>query len=180
MPFNILTVFATILSYRLLFCLSAIFRTIYYERLYNQYLAGKIDDFAVYTAPIKKLMKQAGVSDTLIPHVEYVGFNQIRRSNVSLLDNLHVKQENIVGYTHQMLSKAKGTFRMNLLECISPLYWLQLIFFLPVKLCGYLGYSENGAIPKLLQLIYWITTPLLLAFRSQLYQFIIQLFQQAQ
>lgn len=68
---------------------------------------------------------------------------------------------------------------MNMMECISPLYWVQLVVFLPVKLCGYLGISETKAIPKLLQAVYWLLAPLLLIFRSQLYEFIVQLLQQA-
>lgn len=92
---------------------------------------------------------------------------------------LHFRREDVMALALGMFSKAKGTFRMNMMECISPLYWVQLVVFLPVKLCGYLGISETKAIPKLLQAVYWLSAPLLLIFRSQLYEFIVQLLQQA-
>lgn len=66
---------------------------------------------------------------------------------------------------------------MSLLECFSPLYWIQLLFFLPSKLCEFLGISGDRIAIKILQIIYWILTPLILCFRSQLYDLIIQLLQ---
>ena len=68
---------------------------------------------------------------------------------------------------------------MNILECLSPLYWVQLVAFLPSKLCEYFGVSEKKFAPKIFQLLYWVLTPLLLCFRTQLYDFIVQLLQKA-
>lgn len=173
-------VLAVILGYRFLFCLSGLLRTMYYERLYMDYLAGKHGEFASCTAPVKKLFKQAGVTDATVAHVEYVGFDKIRTGNARVTENLAVKREDVATHVLGMFAKAKGTFRMNLLECVSPLYWVQLILFLPVKLCGYLGVDETRAIPKLLQVLYWVSAPLLLIFRTQLYEAVLQLLQQAQ
>ena len=73
--------------------------------------------------------------------------------------------------------RAKGYFRMCLLECISPLYWVQLVVFLPGKMLGYAGISSDKMISKFLQIAYWLLTPLFLCFRTQIYDFIIQLLQ---
>lgn len=61
-----LIVFAAILSYRVAFCLSGYLRTIYYEKKYNAYLTGKWEIFTLYSAPVRKLFKQAKVSTPLI------------------------------------------------------------------------------------------------------------------
>lgn len=74
-------------------------------------------------------------------------------------------------------NQAKGYFRMSLLECFSPLYWVQLAFFLPSKLCEILGISGDKLVIKIMQVAYWCLTPLILCFRTQLYEFIIQLLQ---
>lgn len=68
---------------------------------------------------------------------------------------------------------------MSMLECLSPLYWIQLLFFLPSKLCEFLGISGDKIAIKVLQIVYWVLTPLVLCFRSQLYSFVTQLLQNA-
>ena len=168
-----------ILGYRFLFCLSGFLRTLYYEKQYKDYIFGKRNDFAACTAPVKKLFKQAGLMDTTFTESVLAGYGQISTGRASVVENLNFRREDVMALALGMFSKAKGTFRMNMMECISPLYWVQLVVFLPVKLCGYLGISETKAIPKLLQAVYWLSAPLLLVFRSQLYEFIVQLLQQA-
>lgn len=177
-PFLIIFFFA--FSYRFLYYLSCFLKICHYKKLYQQYLNGKYNSFSIYTAPIKKLFKQAEVKDAAIPVIEPVGFGYIQTSTTSVIENITVKRTDIISSFTRMLLQAQGTFRMHLLECFSPLYWIQLIFFFPLKACSYLGISEEKAISKLFQIIYWITAPLLLVFRSQLYQFIVQLLQQAQ
>lgn len=172
--------FVGILVYRFLFCLSGFMRAVYYEQKYEQYIAGKLSEFASYTAPVKKLLKQAAVSDTTVADTEFIGYGQIRSFNASVMENLTAKRVDIIANVLAMLAKAKGTFRMKLLECFSPLYWVQLAVFLPAKLCTYLGISDTALISKILQVAYWLAMPLFLFFRAQLYDFIVQMVQQAQ
>ena len=42
--------FIVVLAYRILFCLSGYIRATYYERKYKEYIAGKGEEFASYTA----------------------------------------------------------------------------------------------------------------------------------
>lgn len=169
-----------VIGYRILFCLSGYIRADYYERKYKKYITGKETDFASCTAPIKKLLKQAKIPDSTVTVVEPIGYGNYQSVQVSVLENLSVKRSDVMADALNMLAKVKGTFLMNLRECFSPLYWVQLVLFLPVKLCDYLGVSENHLIPKLLQVVYWVLVPLLLVLRNQLYNLIIQLIQQAE
>lgn len=66
---------------------------------------------------------------------------------------------------------------MGVLECLSPLYWVQLIIFLPVKLCELSGISGDKLAVKIIQIIYWGLTPLFLCFRTEMYDFVIHLLQ---
>lgn len=172
-----LIVFAAILSYRVAFCLSGYLRTIYYEKKYNAYLTGKGEIFTLYSAPVRKLFKQAKVSTPLIALCEPVGFGKIRTANVSVFDNMANKRQDTVGHMMNSFAQARGYFRMGLLECFSPLYWIQMIFFLPSKLCEFLGVSIDKLAIKVMQVAYWVLTPLILCFRTQLYEFIVQLLQ---
>ena len=71
--------------------------------------------------------------------------------------------EDVVGLMLHFFAEAKGFFKTGLLECISPLYWIQTILFLPSRLCEYMGISDSQVFVKILQLAYWILTPILIA-----------------
>ena len=70
------------------------------------------------------------------------------------------------------LSAAKGIFKSRIFEAFSPLYWINCILFLPRNILTYLGLDADGIMSKILQLLYWITTPLIVAFRDSIYEYI--------
>lgn len=171
-------VFFAVLGYRAVFCASGYARAIYYEKKYREYLTDKGEVFTLYTAPVKKLFKQAHISAPIIPFSEPIGYRQVMTASASVFDNMANKRQDTVCHMMNSFIQAKGYFRMSLLECFSPLHWVQLLFFLPSKLCEYLGISSDKVAIKVFQLVYWVLTPLILCFRTQLYNFVIQLLQQ--
>lgn len=176
MKYCLIAVF-TVLVYRIVFCVSGYIRTVYYEKKYKAYLAGDGEVFTLYAASVQKLFKQAEIPAPLLPLCEPVGYGKIRTANVSVFENMANKRQDTVYHMANSFIRAKGYFRMCLLECISPLYWVQLVVFLPGKMLGYVGISSDKMISKFLQIAYWLLTPLFLCFRTQIYDFIIQLLQ---
>lgn len=168
-----------VICYRAVYCISGILRTIYYEKKYDKYLSGKGRDFSFYSTAVKKLFHQASVSDIAVSFTERAGYGYFRSCETSLFLNLSNTREDIVSGVKKCFSEAKGTFCTRLLECFSPLYWIQIVVFLPRKICEFFEIPDKCMSAKVLQLIYWIAAPLLLAFRNELYQFIIHLIQQA-
>lgn len=174
-----LIAFCTILAYRTVFCISGYARAVYYEKKYNAYLTGKGGVFTLYAAPARKLFKQAKISTPIVPYCEPVGYGKVMTTRVYVFDNMANKRQDVVCHMMNSFTQAKGYFRMSMLECLSPLYWIQLLFFLPSKLCEFLGISGDKIAIKVLQIVYWVLTPLVLCFRSQLYGFVTQLLQNA-
>lgn len=105
--------FIAVLAYRILFCLSGYIRAAYYERKYKKYISGKGEEFAIYTAPIRKLLKQAGIPDSTVTAVDSLGHGQFQAVQVSVVENLTVKRGDVIADALNMLSKIKGTFLMN-------------------------------------------------------------------
>ncbi len=175
----LLLFFLAALTYRIIFCASGFVRINYYQKKYESYLAGKGELFSFYEAPTMKLFKQAKISEPMVPFCKPIGYGKIFTSTVSVFDNMTNKRQDIVCNMTNCFLEAKGYFRMSLLECFSPLYWIQLLCFLPSKLCEYLGISGDKLLPKVIQLLYWVLAPALLIFRTQLYGFITQLLQNA-
>lgn len=116
---NLIFVIAVVIVYRFVFSLSGLIRTIHYQKIYESYLKGACNDFAVHTAPVKKLFQQAKVSDIVLPYTDFVGGGHFRVTNVSVFENMANTREDTVSAMQNCFSKAKGTFRMNILECLS-------------------------------------------------------------
>lgn len=62
-----------------------------------------------------------------------------------------------------------GVYRMRLIESFSPRYWIETVIFLPSRIIQYLGGKSDSLFAKLLQILYWIFTPLLIAVRDKIY-----------
>lgn len=171
-----LILFGIVLLYRFTFCLSGLLRTVFYEQKYKKYIKREINNFALYTTPANKLFKQAHVKDMAITRVESVG-GYLRAGDVSVFDNISVRRDEVIEAVLRSFSEAKGTFRMGLLECFSPLFWIHTVVFLPIKLCEFMGLSEKKVLSKILQVAYWFLTPIFIIFRDELYQLIVRLLQ---
>lgn len=169
--------FLAILEYRFAFCVSGLLRTNYYEKKYFRYLKGQESTFLLYVAPTQKLFRQAHVTDSKVPHCAPIGYGKVMTMTVSVFDNLANKRQDVAALVMTGFQEAKGYFRMGVLECLSPLYWVQLIIFLPVKLCELSGISGDKLAVKIIQIIYWGLTPLFLCFRTEMYDFVIHLLQ---
>ena len=75
---------------------------------------------------------------------------------------------------------AKGECKARILESFNPLYWIETILNLPRIILGYFGLNQNSVSAKILQCIYWLLVPLLLAFRGQIYEYVIALLNKTQ
>lgn len=167
--------FLCIFLYKLLNSLIGLLKTRYYARLYERYLLKSDIDFREHTQSVEKLFKGAGLPDSTIPVCQPVGWGQIMTGETSLFYNLANQRSDIVGLVLQNFSIARGSYRSKILECFSPLYWINFVIFLPSKLIRYIGFSPDGVFSKILQVIYWFATPLLIYFRSNIYNFVSQL-----
>lgn len=135
--------------------------------------------FEEYIPQIRKMFIDIGAGNTAIPVVQPLGYHQVANTTVEIIKNLDSRRSDIVGTILSLFDEAVGTYRMRMLESISPSYWIETLLFLPSRALKYLGCEPDKLIIKLFQLIYWIAAPLLIAFRSELYQQLLILLQQA-
>lgn len=170
--------FFACLLFRLLTSVSGYIRTKYYERKYMDYLSHKIDSFTEYTAPIVKLFKEANVDDSSVAVADPVGFGYIRTGNASVFQNMAVLRTDVAAMVQRSFKKAIGTYRSRIIECFSPLFWVKYVLYLPSHILEYIGLDANSVTTKIIQVVYWILTPLLIVCRTELYELIVQLLTQ--
>lgn len=171
----LLLAFACIFSYKLISNLSRMLMVRYYQNKYEEYIKQQDFDFSLYTSSLKKLFLRGGVQNSLISFTQPAGYGYIESGHAKLFDNMGSLRQDVAALMFKSLSTAEGTYRTRLFECFSPLYWIESVIFLPKNFIAYLGLNENSIAVKLLQVVYWIVTPLLIAFRVSLYEYISQL-----
>ena len=167
--------FVCIFAYRLITNISAFIRVKYYDNEYTMYLSHPERPFAENTSAVVQLFKAAGMKDRQIPFVQPVGYGQILQGHTSLFSNIENRREDVVANMMQCFSEARGTFKHRIIETFSPLFWINQILFLPRTILEFLGIKPESIIVKLFQLVYWLTTPLLVVFRDNICQYILSL-----
>ena len=134
---------------------------------------GKI--FSEQVPLAKRLFKSAGIGGVSVPFTEHAVGNHYRTGTAEVIDNLTSRNGNIVSAAASMFDELVGTFRIRMLDSISPIYWLKCIVFLPKHFLDAVGLGINAekAMPKVINLlltaIWWVLLFLLFVFRQDLY-----------
>jgi hypothetical protein len=126
-----------------------------YRKIYNSYLekpGWKIEEIQ---PQIAKLFEEAGVGDSFVPFVEPVGYGHIMTANVSALENIAVRRQDVVLNIISMFHRAKGIYSSRIIDSINPLYWIMFVIFLPKNIVQYLGASPESTFTRSVQVIYW-------------------------
>lgn len=134
--------------------------------------------FSEYIPASKKLFEDVGLRNASIPFVQPLGLGQISSGHANVPDNLNNSTPAFVQASMGLFNQTVGTYKMRMFESFSPRYWIELVIFLPKRIVEYLGGAPDGLFAKLLQIIYWFATPILIAFRSYIYEIILTFIQQ--
>lgn len=148
------------------------------KRLRMQYRKSFSEDGKSFSERIpqaRKLFADAGLDKHTIHVMERIGYGHAVSFNAVIVDNLDNQRADMVSSVLELFDQLVGTYRMRMLESLSPAYWIDVAIFLPRYIVKYLGGKESGIGAKILQLIYWVLTPLFVAFRTDIYQYIMEL-----
>jgi len=129
----------------------------YYLEKYYQWLFRNRNLHLVQNKQkVKHLILNANVKDIYASYVEPAGYGQLYTAQISTLNNFPCNREDIARYTVVMFNDAIGTYKRRAIETINPLYWIQLIIYLPKKLLIYFGYEKDNFFVKFIQFFWWI------------------------
>lgn len=131
-----------------------------YLQLYQEYLKKPSHEFERYSPRIKHLLVSAGLTDVERPVVEPAGWGLLSTGNVSVLDNLLNRRQDIVGVVVALLNRAIGVYWNRMIEALSPIYWIETVLFLPKRVAGFIGLSPETVFTKVTQVLYWLVCAL--------------------
>lgn len=133
-----------------------------YYHIYKQYLKKASWTFTERKHKVIKLLKNAGIEDTEFVVLEHIGYGMGSKAQVSYFKNIDNRRDDVIGTTHQMFHQAIGVYRTRMIDAISPLFWLEYVIYLPRNIISYLGIADKDKLVKVLQLIYWTLSILLI------------------
>ena len=149
------------------------------SKMHIAWLADECDSFPQYKGEIKKLLKNANISDSYIPMSQHLGLGQISNGNASVYLNFPSRIIPIASSLSNKFDEAIGTYRNRVFESFNPIYWIETLIFLPKNLLQYIGLDSEKVAFKLcnilLTFIWWILGVLLLFFKPQINDLILSL-----
>ncbi|MBK7378584.1 MAG: hypothetical protein IPJ03_06210 [Ignavibacteriales bacterium] len=111
---------------------------------------------------IKKIVLNTGIQDQTQTYMKPLGLGFAKEKGISALDNIAYLNSEIMESSREILTRAKGYYKIHMLKSFNPLFWIEFIVFLPKEILKYLGIPENEKISSLIirifQLIYWGTS----------------------
>ncbi|MFA5338926.1 MAG: hypothetical protein WC317_02115 [Candidatus Omnitrophota bacterium] len=142
---------------------------------HDKWLDGKTDDATVKEKEvsqkaqkwiqanileIKHRVINIGVEDPAFTAMEPVGLGFGQQRNYSGLDNLLFLNVKILGPARNAILQAEGTYKTQAMLSFSPLYWIEMIIFLPREIIKMAGFKEISRkfqpIVNTVQLVYWL------------------------
>ena len=108
---------------------------------------------------IKKIIMESGLEDQIISWKESMGLGFANTKKMSTIDNLTISNPKILGSGQMALSRAKGYYKHQAIKSFNPIFWVELVVFLPKEIVSFTGLkSEKKSFLLTLnfvQLIYW-------------------------
>lgn len=105
---------------------------------------------------VKQLFRIAGLGDIKIPYVDAVGFGKLASGNISPADNLDNLRQDVVGVNIRLFEQAIGACKLKCIQSFNPIFWFEMLIYLPTSILSYLGIGKKSTLIKFAQLLWWL------------------------
>lgn len=152
------------------------------QKKYKSYISGEIPASKINELQprIQEVFKKASVNESILPMIIPAGYGQVFTTNIPVQHNMQNMRVDVIGNIEKMFSEAIGVFRNRIVESINPIYWIEVIIFLPSRIFNYLGAKEKSVAKKIAQIVYWfISSCIALAlslYPEEIRKFLVSLF----
>ena len=109
---------------------------------------------------IKRRVLNTGVQDQFESYMEPLGLGYGQKQSLSALDNLLFMNTKILETSREILTRAKGHYKVQAFLSLNPLFWIEIIVFLPREVFKMAGLESESKGYKnsvnILQIVYWL------------------------
>jgi hypothetical protein len=92
--------------------------------------------------------------------------------NASVFQNFPSKSADHAMTAMRDFQDAMGIYRRRIFESFNPLYWINLVLFLPKNILGYVGFKTETALIKIFQLIWWLAGIVFAIFKDDIFKYL--------
>ena len=121
---------------------------------------------------IKRKVEAAGVQNPHRSFMEAAGYGYAVKQSMTALDNILFQNIDVLTSARQTLSLAAGSYKTRAIQSINPLYWLEVLFFLPKQIVSATGIDVSSKLAdtllKVVQIIYWVAVVVVFAVKAGL------------
>ncbi|MEW8071871.1 MAG: hypothetical protein AB2826_15740 [Candidatus Thiodiazotropha sp.] len=109
---------------------------------------------------IKRRVEKSGISNPMHSFMEPKGFGYVGQEHISTLDNILFLNADIQRSVVSVLKRSRGHFKNETIKSFNPLFWVEIIFFLPKAIVSASGIDASSKLAdtglKITQIIYWL------------------------
>ena len=145
---KVLILFTLIVIYKIVLNFTRLKQLQRFEKEFILFLSdrpSKIDEHKMQTI---ELFKKANIPDSQMPVTQPIGFGKVASFNASVYHNFPMAKRTIAEPSLLMFKNAIGVYKSRIFEAVNPLYWIDLIVFLPRNLLQALQRSHSGDLSR--------------------------------
>lgn len=177
--FRVICLFAVAVAlHRILINAYRLYRLQKIQNSYKLWHSSNNPKFLEYKQELVSLFKNAGLPDGSFPIAQEADYGLIAGTMYSAFMNVQSARPEFVSFIASSFSSASGVFKKRIFDTINPLCWVEAIVFLPRHILLYLGVKPESIVNRIFLILWWVATPFAIAFRDNLYNFIIGLLEQ--
>lgn len=169
-----LYVFLAIFLYKLLSNIISYFNNSRLYKIWKSFFLNDNNHAVTYTSQIVSNFKKAGIKNSTHPITIPTGHNYVANTKYSYFDNIFMKSPQTLPIISEFFLQAQGIYRKRIFESFNPLYWIELIIFLPKNIIAYFGLNTDSIFTKIFQLIFWIIDSIIIVYYRDEIAFYIQ------
>ncbi|MAO39375.1 MAG: hypothetical protein CMK70_03865 [Pseudohongiella sp.] len=121
---------------------------------------------------IKSKVSKAGLQPSVKSFMEPIGYGHVQQQQLNVLDNLLFLNKEIVAEACRCIEMAKGHYYVQAMSSLSPVYWAEIIFYLPRYLISASGIDTTSKVvdvfSKVSQIFYWLVIVVIILFKPEL------------
>ena len=113
-----------------------------------------------HNTEIKRRIEKAGIKAPIHSFMDQKGYGYVAQERLSILDNLLYLNSTVQHDVITTLKVTKGYYKNQTLRSINPLFWLEVICYLPKYMVSASGIELSSKLAetslKVVQVIYWL------------------------
>ena len=142
------------------------------NKIYQKYILWLRNDVTVNIArersALHRLIRHAGISERVIPHLHDLGYGKACHVNLGVIDQFPSKIPEIAEASTLMIQTALGVYKDRMMNAFNPLWWIDTLIFLPRRILMYLNISAESIIIRPGQLVWWSICLLFTAYKTEI------------